>query len=186
MKKIIRLTESDLTRIVRKVILESGLNRLHKHIIEHDCAIITAYRDKMVDCYYDVKNAGERLTKSQKAIRNQTLKRNLMQYGYSVTNVVGSYIEGYLSDNQIEVKENSLFVSNMTDDPNFINNIKKFGRLYCQDSVLIIKKGGKDNFLIGTNNTNFPGLNNIVKLSDFKPGNEGEFMTKIGNRPFTI
>ena len=186
MKKIIRLTESDLKKIVKRVILETSLSRVHKHIMEHDCAVITGFREKMVDCAFDVKNKDEFLKRFQKKDRNFVLKRVLLNTGYGVTDVLGSYIEGYMTDNAIEVKEESLFVVNLNDDPKFVDFIVTLGKVYCQDSVLIIKKGGNDNFMVGTNNAPFPGLNNVVQLDDFKPGVEGEFMTRVNDRPFTL
>jgi hypothetical protein len=158
MKKIIRLTESDLTKIVKKVILETSLSRVHRHIMQHDCAVITGFRNKMENCAFDVKKKDELLKRFEKKDRNFVLKKALLNNGYGVTDVMGSYVENYMT----------------------------LGKVYCQDSVLIIKKGGKNNFMVGTNHAEFPGLDKIVKLEDFKPGYEGEFMTRVNDRPFTL
>ena len=186
MKKIIRLTESDLTKIVKKVILETSLSRVHRHIMQHDCAVITGFRNKMENCAFDVKKKDELLKRFEKKDRNFVLKKALLNNGYGVTDVMGSYVENYMTDNAIEVKEESLFVVNRINDPKFLDFIITLGKVFCQDSVLIIKKGGKNNFMVGTNHAEFPGLDKIVKLEDFKPGYEGEFMTRVNDRPFTL
>ena len=60
------------------------------------------------------------------------------------------------------------------------------GKKFCQDSVLIIPKGGQGAYLHGTNNSEFPGLDQKIMVGDLKMGGEDEFMTKVGNRPFTF
>jgi len=156
MKKVIRLTESDLVRIVKQTIKETSLSRIHKHLMSHDCAVVTA-----------------------------SLKYALEMNGYGVTRVLGTYVENYLTDNAIEVKEESFFVVNLVDDPKFIDYIITLSKVYCQDSVMIMKKGGNNNYLVGTNLA-WPGLGKIVKMGDFKPAKEGEFMTKVNDRPFIV
>jgi len=185
MKKIIRLTESDLVRIVKQTIKETSLSRIHKHLMSHDCAVVTAYRHELNNCAYDIQFDDKRLNKYQKKDRNKTLKYALEMNGYGVTRVLGTYVENYLTDNAIEVKEESFFVVNLVDDPKFIDYIITLSKVYCQDSVMIMKKGGNNNYLVGTNLA-WPGLGKIVKMGDFKPAKEGEFMTKVNDRPFIV
>jgi hypothetical protein len=52
--------------------------------------------------------------------------------------------------------------------------------------VLIIPKGGKDSYLLGTNDTSFPGLSKRELTGDFKGGEEAEFMSRIKKRPFAF
>lgn len=118
--------------------------------------------------------------------RNKNLKAALLSLGYGVTGVKGTYIENYMSDNAIEVKEDSYFVVNLSDDPSFIGNIIKLGEIFCQDSVLILERGGENNYLYGTNESDFPGYGESVPVGSFKPGIESEFMTRVGGRPFTL
>ena len=175
----------DLMNKFAKVLTESTLNRVHKHVMEHDCSIITAFRNSFVNCLDDVNDEKRLNIRTNKNI-NKTLKSALLSLGYGVTEVKGTYIENYLSDNEIEVKEDSYFVVNLKDDPNFIDNIIKMGEILCQDSVLIIKQGGNDNYLVGTNKSDFPGHGEIVKLGKLTAGIESQFMTKVGGRPFTL
>ena len=175
----------DLINKFGKVLTESTLNRVHKHVMEHDCSVITAFRNSFVNCLDD-DNDEERLNIRTNKNINKTLKAALLSLGYGVTEVKGTYIENYLSDNEIEVKEDSYFVVNLKDDPNFDDNIIKMGEILCQDSVLIINKGGDDNYLVGTNKSDFPGHGEVVNLGKLKPGVESQFMTKVGGRPFTL
>jgi hypothetical protein len=168
-----------------KLLNESTLNRIHKHVMEHDCSVITAFRNSFVNCLDD-DNDEERLNIRTNKNINKNLKSALLYLGYGVTEVKGTYIENYLSDNEIEVKEDSYFVVNLKDDPDFVDNIIKMGEILCQDSVLIIKQGGEDNYLIGTNKSDFPGYGEVVNLSKLKAVIESQFMTKVGGRPFTL
>jgi hypothetical protein len=176
----------DLMNKFDEVLNESTLNRVHKYIMEHDCSVITAFRDSFVNCLHDEDDDEKRLNVRTNKNLNKNLRATLLYLGYGVTEVKGAYIENYLSDNEIEVKEDSYFVVNLKDDPDFVDNIIKMGEILCQDSVLIIKKGGENNYMVGTNNAPFPGYGKIVNLGKFKPGFENKFMTKVGGRPFTL
>ena len=163
---------------------ESSLNRVYSHIMEHDCAVITAFRKELVNCL--TSEASEKLSLRDNKSRNKGLKAALLYLKYGITNVEGSYIENYLADNQKEVIEDSYFVVNLKDDPKFIDNIVKLGEIFCQDSVMIMEKGGENNYLVGTNLHTFPGYGEINKLGHFKPAIEDEFMTKVHGRPFSL
>jgi hypothetical protein len=167
-----------------KVLNESSLTRIHSHIMKHDCAVITAFRSELINCMSE--DNGDKLNISDNKMRNKRLKSALLSLGYGVTSVKGTYIENYMSDNQVEVKEDSYFVVNLTDDPDFISHIKKLGEMFCQDSVMIVEQGGDNNYLFGTNKSDFPGYGEKIELGYFKPGIEAEFMTKVSGRPFAL
>jgi hypothetical protein len=164
---------------------EKSLSRVYAHILNHDCAVITAFRDSMVKCLSG-ENSGEKVNLFQNKERNRELASALMLLGYDITKVKGTYIENYLEDNAVEVREDSWFVVNSKDDSNFISNIVKLGEMYCQDAVIIIEKGGKNSYLIGTNNASSPGYGTKTPFGNLKFGNERMIMTKVGNRPFVM
>jgi hypothetical protein len=58
--------------------------------------------------------------------------------------------------------------------------------MFCQDSVLMIPQGGDGAYLLGTNNSEWPGLGNREMVGKFRAGEEAEFMTKVKKRPFTF
>ena len=95
---------------------EGGLSRVYDHIMEHDSAILTAYRNE----YSNQDNFR----------RNRELKARLLADGYGVTKMDGSYIENFETPQAIEVSERSLFVSNRKDDPSFFDNIADLGEEY--------------------------------------------------------
>jgi hypothetical protein len=178
---------------------ESSLSRVHSHIKNHDCIIISAYRSDPFDRVKCTDNAlstesfatepetgRPRSKKEINRMRSAELKAILLDEGYQVTEVLGSYIENFQTPQQVEVKERSLFVVNSSEQVDFVSRLTKLGEAYCQDSVLFIPKGGKDSFLIGTNNSSFPGLGNTISVGDFKGGEEAEFMTRVNDRPFTF
>lgn len=85
---------------------ESSLNRLYNHIKSKDCAVITAFRKQLINCKGNM-DSDEKLNIKTNKGRNISLKSALLSLGYGVTNVKGTYIENYLQDNSVEVKEDS-------------------------------------------------------------------------------
>jgi len=51
---------------------------------------------------------------------------------------------------------------------------------------LIIPKGGQSAYLYGTNDSDFPGLDQSVEVGNLKMGSEAEFMTRVNKRPMTF
>ena len=152
---------------------EGGLSRVYDHIMEHDSAILTAFRNE----YSNEDNFK----------RNRELKARLMTAGYGVTKMDGSYIENFETPRAIEVSERSLFASNRKDDPGFLDNITDLSEEYEQDSVLLIPKGGKSAYLVGTREDNeFPPYGDQITVGYLKMGKEDEFMSKTKGRPFTF
>jgi hypothetical protein len=173
---------------------ESSLSRLHQHTQEHDTAILTAHRavpDDSEGCITDIPAAGQEMDSSRDTNkeRNRGLKAILLRKGYGVTRVDGSYVENFEDPDplrRVEVSESSFFVVNLQDNPDFAADIKDLGELFCQDSVLIIPQGGDGSYLLGTNDTSFPGLGNTEDVGGFSPGREAEFMSRLRGRPFTF
>lgn len=126
-----------------QVLTESSLNRIIDHNNQHQCACITAFRKW--------KEKGKILfTKNEKLQRNKSLLSKLLSEGYKTIAVSGQFPEGGKM-----VKENTYFVINVEDKPDFFDNIIKLGIEFDQDSVLLIPVGameGKDKFcFVGTN-----------------------------------
>ena len=157
----------------QKFLAESSLSRLYQHMADYDSAILSAFR-------------GEH-TKEENYERNRELKARLLEQGYGVTKVFGSYIENFQTPQAVEVGEQSFFVSNRHDDPEFINNISTLGEEYNQDSVLVIPQGAEDAFLLGTSpEGEFPTYGAKESVGALKMGEEAEFMSRVGGRPMTF
>lgn len=174
------LSESEL-----KSLNESNLNRINQHMIKHDIAAISAWREENIQCmtYKSGQNAeiikDKVFTREEKDERNIELNSGLLKKGYGVT-----YIRGISHKDREIVKENSYLVVNLKDDVNFIKNIIKLGQFYCQDFVLIKEKDNNIAYNYGTNYAKYPGFNKKSILGEFHPGLENEFMSKIHGRPF--
>lgn len=190
------ITKDILSKIIKEsvaeVMVESGLSRVMHHIMEHQCAIITAWRTNPFDRSLCVGKefseeeleSFENNPKKANKINNRNLKAYLLNNGYGITNINGSYIENFETPSAREVAEESLFVVNIKDDPDFVSKIKLAGEKYCQDSVLIIELGGENSYLLGTNNNEFPGHGAKVSQGGVKLGLSGEFMSRVKGRPF--
>lgn len=178
LRKIIR----EELKKTKKAVNESGLSRVYKHIQEHDCVVITAFRDDPDDPSNCTPNS---IVGGKNMDRNRDLKATLLGMGYGVTKVMGAFKENIGTELEKEVKENSLFCVNLDDDPRFIQNLAELGEKFCQDSIIVFPKGGKNAYLLGTNNNQFPGYGKKEYVGDWRGGRESEFMTRVNGRPFT-
>ena len=172
-------------KYTKELLQESSLSRLWTHMQNHQTAMITAFRDDPEDgedCVMDPQPAEGNSPGQKNKDRNRDLKATLLKFGYGVTAVQGTYIENYMKDNAVEVKEDSMFIVNLEDDPQFFTNLEMLAQKFCQDSVLLVPQGGEGAYLKGTNNS-YPGLGKDEKVGSFTGGKEGEFMTRVKGRP---
>ena len=155
------------------IIAEGGLSRNWSHMQEHDCALISAERNSY--------------TYKENLARGHELEAFIMEAGYGYSAERGSFIENFKTPQAIEVSEKSLFVVNLQDDPGFFDRIAELSEQFEQDSVLMIPKGGKGAYLLGTHPDNkFPPYGETITVGDFRGGVEGEFMTRTGGRPYVF
>jgi hypothetical protein len=155
----------------------------HSFIEKYDSGIISAFRTSTTSCKGG--DIGFSPNENDNKSRNKHLKATLMFLGYGVIGIKGTYVEFFLSNKRIVVKEDSYFVVNLSNDPMFIKNIEKLGEVFCQDNVLIIECGGNHNYFVGTNNSVFPGFGKEISVGIFKPETEPD-MTEFKGRPFVL
>ena len=170
---------------------ESSLSRVYEHIVAHDSAMLSAFRKDPRDSELCTEEAQVERVEEEDVLslnkrRNRDLKATLLTLGYGVTRMDGSYIENFNTPQAVELSEDSLFVVNLKDTPDFFADIRRLGAKFCQDSVLLIPKGGKGASLLGTNRSEFPGLGESVPVGDLSLGAEAEFMSRVNKRPFTF
>ena len=169
----------------KEVLTESSLSRMWTHMQNHQTAMITAFRDDpdaSEGCVMDPQPVEGEDALDKNKMRNRDLKATLLKFGYGVTAVEGTYIENYMKKNAVEVKEDSMFVVNLEDDPKFFANLEMLAQKFCQDSVLLVPQAGEGAYLKGTNDS-YPGLGKSEKVGSFTGGKEGEFMTRVKGRP---
>jgi hypothetical protein len=181
------------------LINEAGLSKIRQDMSDYDTAFITAFRGDIEDksmCVYVPPSEEELAERSKQGEKAQVNRRNnkelsayLLSQGYGVKNVQGSYIEnfGSVDPEKVprEVKENSFFVTNLNDDPEFAEQIINLGKRFCQDSVIIVPKG-EEGYIYGTNTSKYPGLDQKETVGKFAGGETGEFMSRIKSRPFVM
>ena len=157
----------------KRFLNESSLSRLYSHMQDHESAALSAFRNEF--------------TKEENLERNRKLKAELLGRGYGVTRILGSYIENFETPKAVEVAEESFFVSNRKDDPDFALEIARLGEDFDQDSVLIVDKGAQDAYLLGTSpEGEFPQYGKKESVGALKMGDEAEFMSRVGGRPYTF
>jgi hypothetical protein len=155
----------------------------HSFIEKYDSGIISAFRTSTTNCVGG--DIGFNLHENDNEARNKHLIATLMFLGYGVVRIKGTYVDFFLTNKRIEVKEDSYFVVNLSNDPMFIKNIKKLGEVFCQDNVLIIECGGNHNYFVGTNNSVFPGFGEVISVGTFRAETEQD-LTEFEGRPFVL
>lgn len=153
---------------------EASLSRIWQHIEGgRSFGIITAFR------------GGMSLSENRK--RNQQLKSDIRKAGFGYFQLDGHYVENYGKEDAEDVNEESFFVIGKEGyDSNLFGLLKTLGSKYDQDSVLF-KNGEEDEvFLVGTNNTGWPGKGKKESVGRWKPNKAGEFYSKMKGRTFVF
>ena len=157
----------------KRFLKESSLSRHYRHMQDHESAALSAFRNEFA--------------KAENLERNRKLKAELLGRGYGVTRILGSYIENFETPKAVEVAEESFFVSNRKDDPDFALEIARLGEDFDQDSVHIVDKGAQDAYLLGTSpEGEFPQYGKKESVGALKMGDEAEFMSRVDGRPYTF
>ena len=103
------------------------------------------------------------------------------------TKVDGRYTENPGTPEEKKVAEKSHVITpGKKGKRKFKKVIKKLGKKYNQDSVLIQRKPGGSATLTGTSKSSWPGEGKNVSIGSMKPGRTGEFDTKVKNKTFTV
>lgn len=149
-------------------------------MMKHDTGTISAFR------YASECGKGKIYTKNENLKRNASLLAKLLSKKYNVIGIKGSYIENFGTENSHEVNENAFLVIDVDNSGNLLNDMKRFGEEFEQDSILFIPKGGENAILYGTSkcSESYPGYNNKIVYNKRFLGKEGEFFSRINGRPF--
>ena len=170
---------------------EKSLNRMMLWLNKCDCAFITAFRYKLIDIanpdktYYGPNDnwKDEKIfTHEENREKNKLLKAELLNLKYGVTTVKRVYPEGMNN----ESSEESFFVVNRFNDPNFLNNLLSLAEYFNQDSIYYKPKDKTYGYLIGTNGATYPGYHKKGDESKLKPSSASNFMSRIGNKAFSF
>ena len=159
-------------------LVEASLNRIYQKTKNHAVGAVTAFR-------------GDK-TKAENKANNKKVLAYLLNAGYSVIKVKGSYLENFGSDTQKEVGEESFFVANYKiegdDGGQLERDLIKLGRLYDQDSILSVPFE-QSGYLYGTTKREdgFPDYNKKVVVGKPVFGDaKGEFFYRVKGRKFAF
>lgn len=157
---------------------EKGLSRIQRHADRHAIGSITAFR-------------GDK-THSENTGNNKKILAYLLNKGYSVTKIKGSYIENMGSEDEREVGENSFFVVNINVDGDDEGQLEKdlifLGQKFDQDSILS-KPFDQKARLIGTSDRDnaFPAKGETMEFDKMKFGDtQGQFFSRTNGRKFAF
>lgn len=201
----IKILKEDIERMVTDCVLgisqkviseevnslyESSWSRVLHWMETHDIATITAFRSELTNVTKntyipDGTGVGYRFSLAENRERNQKLKASLLAHHYGVTSIYGSWIEGIAGSNSREVAEESYFVVNLNDDPNFYENLFRLSEYFNQDSFLFKERGSDTAVLVGTNMSGFPvyGKQAIAGQLTSLPS---KFMSRIKKAAFSF
>jgi len=151
-----------------KYLTETTLSRLWKHANNKNIpvSIITAFRSEN--------------TNKENLQRNKVLAAKVKNAGYGYFFLEGHWIENTGTEDEVKVKESSIFiVGNNNDNGRLVGLIKQFINDYEQEAA-IIKREGMDIFELIYNN------GKVEKIGKLKPNNIDNIYSKIrrGNKTF--
>jgi len=159
-------------------LVEASLNRIYQKTKNHAVGAVTSHR-------------GDR-SKAENKANNKKVLAYLLNAGYSVIKVKGSYWENFQKPTQREVGEESFFVANHKiegdDGGQLERDLIKLGRLYDQDSILSVPFEQKG-YLYGTSKREdaFPDYNQKVVVGKPVFGDaKGEFFSRVKGRKFAF
>ena len=201
----IKINEEDIHGMIREAVsnisqklikedvetlCESSWSRILHWMETHDIATITAFRGSLRDVTEgtlipDGCDVGYEFSLQENRNRNRQLKASLLADGYGVTSIFGSWIEGISGSDAKEVAEESFFVVNLKDDPDFFNKLFKLSEYFNQDSFLFKEKGSDEAVLVGTNASDFPGYGNKVVAGELT-SLPSKFMSRIKKAAFAF
>ncbi|MCZ2102212.1 MAG: hypothetical protein LC107_11810 [Chitinophagales bacterium] len=167
---------------------EAGLSRIWKQTLEYDIALISACRTKCINCIYPQKDKeeGGKYTPAENKKRTRLLRAKLFAHHFGVTAVDGGYIESNGTPFAEYKGEDSFFVVNLKNDPNFKDKLIELGKEFCQDSVWI-KEKNDDFYLYGTNYASEPGLGNRLHAGEKFLNDIGQiFISKLKHPPYPL
>lgn len=160
---------------------EASLVRLYQHTVDRNIGIVTAFRG--------------RYPLPENRSRNAKLHADIRSAGFGFYKMQGHYIEGFGTDKEKDVHEESFFVIGQkgNDNGKLKGFLKKVGSKYNQDSILYKQYDSKNAVLIGTqgrdedgNSVDFPGMGNEVSVGEFKPMKINQFYSKMRGRSFVF
>lgn len=162
-------------------IMAATFNRLIKHMQEHECCFITAYRH---EC-----------TSKENKTRNYNLKQKIVQSGLSYINSIGGYSEYDANTNEdVTVKEWTFFViNNRYSAEDFLNLAISWCREFDQEAVLVtipdrVNRGNTyKGQLRGIIGRYYDGQGNItMEFNGVTTKVVEDYFTSIGDRKFVF
>ena len=102
-----------------------------------------------------ISAVSENLDEKENKERNRVLSAYLLYRGYGITNIESKYIKSF---GKVDIEENSFFVVNLRNSPDFYQILFMISVYYHQDSFLYKPKGhDAEAYVIGTSHRGVPG-----------------------------
>lgn len=151
----------DYTVSERKIhsLCKSSVKKIHKWMECYDVAIISAHRcrlENVVDSRrIDQEWTDENYTFTPGDNKDRSSRLDILLRGmaFGITKIPGAYLGGQ----KCELPEDSYFVVNRHNDPDFKTTIIQLGEYFNQDSILYKSKDSKSAYRIGTNSSEHLG-----------------------------
>ena len=150
---------------------------IDRWIKSHEIACISAYRGVLMHTTPHTMGATQQprlLTLAENATRQHGLYATLLYLGY-----------GILSEN-FEEGVNSTIVLNLQNDSRFYDNLFMLSEYYNQDGFIHKAADEEMAFLVGTNNSPFPGYAKKVEVGYLYRKVDNELIRHVGNTVLNI
>jgi hypothetical protein len=151
--------------------LSRSLERVYQHTRDRNIGIISARRNER--------------TAEENNLAHASLRDDLRRLGYGYIHVRGRSVENQGTPQEIYVDEPSFLVIGKEGDDggHLLNNLKKLGKKYNQDSILHKSHNQSNALLYNTKDFNITPTD----VGNWHPNRATEFMTMLkGSRSFTF
>jgi hypothetical protein len=150
------MSHNEYSQLSQNIInLERNLNhtsweKVLKALTKFDCAMIP-----LAQLHDDVLVGIDGLQKGQKPI--DFFRYVIMYSGFGISSICGTSVGRLLSRNIEGVNVNTVLVFNFFNNPEFTDRLRKIGKIFNDDSIIILEKDDGSNYRLGTGlTTDFP------------------------------
>jgi hypothetical protein len=128
--------------------LERNLNqtvvdKFRKALTQYDCVVL-----QLAQLNDDVLADMEGFENGEKPMAY--LKASILYLKFGVSDIYGTIIGRLLSQNIDELNVNSVLVFNLSNSFEFIDKLRSLGRIFKEESIIVLEKEGGSNYRLGT------------------------------------
>jgi len=122
---------------------QTSVDKFRKALTKYDCVVLP-----LAQLNDNVLAEIEGLEDGKKPM--VYLKASILYLKFGISDVYGTAIGRLLSQNIDELNVNSILVFNLSNSLEFTEKLRRLGRIFKEESIIVLEKDGGSNYLLGT------------------------------------